>query len=140
MDRIPDIDQERVDYWRAWNHDQAAVEGVDADLPPEERRDREEVIAGSFLKRDDDITIQGSIIVRVVGPARGATCVLTYYPPWFGDDAMAIDIPNKTDITDRAPFDPEEEPMPVFPPEEPPPDPEEPPPEPEEPPPEEPEP
>lgn len=115
MERIPNIDQERVDYWRQYNVDGAAVRHEDDDLPPEERRDRADVLPGSVLKRDDDVIIAEVIPMRVIGPARGGNVIFGYYPDWFGDDAIGFEITPTTIITDRAPFDTEEDPMPIFP-------------------------
>ena len=113
MERIPDIDQERVEYWRKISVD-AALAGLDNDLPEEQRRSRPEVLPGSFVKRDDDILLFDCIPLHVVGPGRGLDGVLAYYPPWFGDDCVQFAIgPN--DITDRAPADGEEDPMPAWP-------------------------
>lgn len=112
MERIPDIDQERIDYWRQINHDLAPSE--DTDLPADQQRDRAEVIPGSNLKRDDDILIWDSIPLRIIGPGRGTDVVLAYYPPWFGDYAMTFELNPHESVTQRAPFDTEEEPMPIF--------------------------
>jgi len=109
--RIPDIDQSRVDYWRALNHDAAST---DTDLPVEERRDRADVIPGSFIKRDDDLLLYDAIPYRVIGPGRGAWCVIGYYPEWFGDMTVELEFVAET-VTDRAPADTNEAPMPVFP-------------------------
>lgn len=114
MDRIPDIDQDRVDYWRQFNHDEAAIEDKDNDLAPEERRDRQDVIVGSMIKRDDDLLVGYAFLLRVIGPGRGPTAVICYYPPWFGDEAMTFDLTPNDIVNDRAPFDDEEDPMPVF--------------------------
>ena len=113
MDRIPDIDEERVTYWRDF-HVADANGGGDNDLPPEERRNRTEVIAGSHLKRGDDITLVEAVPLRVIGPGRGASVILAYYPPWFGDSVQQFEIA-PAELTDRAPLDPNEPPMPVFP-------------------------
>jgi hypothetical protein len=117
MDRLDaDVDQERVEYWRQKNHDDAAT--LDQDLPEEDRRDRAECLVGSNLKPDDDALIVDCIPFRVVGPGTGRNVVLGYYPPWFGDEAVGFEIFDG-DLTDRAPKDPAEEPLPIFLPEEP---------------------
>lgn len=113
MDRIPDIDESRVDYWRQY-HVQDANNGGDDDLAPEERRNRADVITGTHLKRGDDITLVEAIPLRVIGPGRGWNVILAYYPAWFGDQVQQFEIA-PGDLTDRAPLDPNETPMPVFP-------------------------
>lgn len=112
MNRIAGIDQERIDYWRQLNLDEAQTQ--DNDLPPEDRRTRADVYVGTVLKRDDDIMISDVIPSRIIGPARGRTSVICYYPEWFGDQPQAFDIETATWITDRAPFDAQETPMPVI--------------------------
>lgn len=113
MERIDEqVDQERIEYWRQYNVDAAATE--DQVLDPLDRRDREDVIAGTYLKRDDDILLAGSIPVRIVGPGSGRLVLIAMNEDWFGDEALGFEI-TPGDVTDRAPVDPEETPMPIAP-------------------------
>lgn len=115
MDRLTseEIDQSRIEYWRALNHNSSAEQ--DTELDPLDRRDRADVIVPSFLKRDDDIEIAPlQIKTRIIGPGSGRLMALIYYPPWFGDEAIAIQL-QPGDISDRAPVDEEEDPLPVWP-------------------------
>jgi hypothetical protein len=126
VDRLDaDIDQARVEYWRDYNKTAAEIE--DTDLPLQDRRDRPDCLHGSNVKRDDDVLILDQIPLRVVGPGRGRKVIIGYYPPWFGDEAQSFEI-EPGDLTDRAPADPLEPPLPIWPEEEEPPT--EPPPEP----------
>lgn len=113
MDRLDaDVDQERIEYWRQYNLEASVTQ--DQTIPPEDRRDRAEVQVGSNIKRDDDVLILDCIPLRVVGPGEGRKIVLGYYPPWFGDEAIGFEL-NPGDLTDRAPADPEEPPLPIWP-------------------------
>lgn len=123
MERIPGLDEVRIAEHQQEQHDAAALHHEDDDLQPHERRDREPVIEGTALKRGDDILIYDSIFLRVVGPGRGWNVLIGYYPDWFGDNALQFEI-SPDYITDRAPLDPDEPPMPVWPPPEPPVEPE----------------
>jgi hypothetical protein len=141
MERLDaDVDQERVEFWRVDQVAAARTRGEDDDLTEQvnaqfiDRRDRAvvayywdpeaesgqdpelgEIIKGawrpSHLKRDDDV-ICGGIPLRVVGPARDRGFFLGLYPPWFGDSVMACEA---LSITDRAPANAGEPPMPVIP-------------------------
>ena len=100
MDRIDEqVDQDRIEYWRQWNLERAATE--DTTLDPLDRRDREEVVAGTYIKRDDDILLAGCIPVRVVGPGSGRLVLLAMNRDWFGDEALGFEI-TPGDITDIA--------------------------------------
>jgi hypothetical protein len=110
MDRLTGIDQEALEIQRAEQVAAAATE--DTDLPPEARRDRAEVIAGSILKRDDDIVWAG-VPMRVVGPARDEDFLIGRYDPWCGNMLLPV---NWQDISDRAPADPNDtSSLPIFP-------------------------
>lgn len=110
MDRLTGIDQEALEIMRAQQVADAATQ--DTDLPPEERRDRPEVITGSILKRDDDIIWCG-LPLRVVGPARDADYLIGRYDPWFGEMAFPV---SWQEISDRAPADPNDtSTVPIFP-------------------------
>lgn len=132
MERLDYIDQARVQFWRT--HDiQGAAAGEDDDLrvgPIEaqqqhvpanvDMRSRTDVAwynlddgtsAATLLKRDDDVVLCG-IPWRVVGPARDRRFVTLYNQQMCGDMAMTFDV---TGVTDRAPLDPEEPPMPIIP-------------------------
>jgi hypothetical protein len=116
MDRLTsqEIDPARIAYWRAYHHDNSAAE--DTELDPLDRRDRADVIVPSYLKRDDDIEIGviGGVKTRIVGPGPGRYMALIYYPEWFGDEAIPLQL-NPGDVTDRAPANTEEDPMPCWP-------------------------
>jgi hypothetical protein len=116
MDRISSeiIDQSRVDYWRDYHHNASASE--DTELDPLDRRDRTDVIVPSYLKRSDDVQIAplGDIHARIVGPGSGRTMAMIYYPQWFGDQPIDVQL-LPTDITDRAPADAQEAAMPCWP-------------------------
>ncbi len=116
MDRIGSevIDQARVDYWRELHHNASPSE--DTELDPLDRRDRADVIVPSFLKRSDDVEIGplGNIHCRIVGPGSGRTMAKLYFPEWFGDEPFDLQLLPQ-DVTDRAPADDEEDPMPCWP-------------------------
>lgn len=119
MNRIPDINDARVAELLA---DWLAGSDQDAENPPEGRRDREEIYAGSALKRGDDVQVYGvpEFIFRVVCAGNSESCLIIYYPPWFGDMLIPLEIGDadaaSEAVTDRAPLDSNETPMPVFPP------------------------
>ena len=118
MERIPDIDDAHVADLKAAF---LAIGDPDPDMSPEDTCLRAEIYPGTFLKFGDDITCCGvpEFTLRVVCAASGAGCAAVYYPPWFGDTIVELNLPSD-DITDRAPLDPEETPMPIFPEETPP--------------------
>lgn len=123
MDRSETIDQAAVEIWRAYYELEPAYAAYGDPVP------------SSYLKLDDDV-MWGGVPLRVVWGCDDPFSFLGYNQDIFGDSVPSFDARL---IDDRAPADPEEEPLPIFPPD-PPPEPEEPPPEePEEPPPEEPE-
>jgi hypothetical protein len=123
MDRFTNVDQERVEYHRQVEHEQAsAPTNEDDDLAdPRDRRNREHVAyyedasSGEWLpmalKRDDDVVCNG-LPMRVVGPARDRSYFNGYYNEWFGDMLFPIAAQY---IEERAPADPNETPMPLFP-------------------------
>lgn len=132
MERYTDIDQSRVEYWRAEMVTASPAE--DGDLDPLDRRMRADVclyehVEGEYdpgagegtlkvtwlptaLKRDDDLILFDVCPVRVIGPARGRTEFMAYCPAWFGDQPVPFQLAY---ITDRAPADPNETPMPIVP-------------------------
>lgn len=76
-----------------------------------------ELLPGSVLKIDDQIFWLGFAALHVVAPAvPEAGIIVTYGPESFGD--IAVEIPVGVDaeyISDRAPADPAEQPMPIYP-------------------------
>jgi hypothetical protein len=114
MERMQGLDEARIAEIAQQQLD-GALAGEDNDLDPGARRDREEVVAGSNLKRGDDIMIIDVFPLRVIGPARGATSITGFYPDWFGNEPMYLALEPPVYVTDRAPLDPNETPMPVFP-------------------------
>ncbi len=119
MNRL-DVDQAFIESLAQQEFDAAAEQ--DQDLMPEERRDRialddttSSVIPPNNLRRYDDIRMWDWIDGRVIGPGRGIGEVLVHSPsPGHG---MGDIIRCGADaITDRAPLNPEETPMPVIPP------------------------
>jgi hypothetical protein len=145
MDRFSDADpDERVEFWRTYNLEGATVRGEDDDLtrridedgrdidPSDtttpgiyvDRRDREHVAyyqapdgrwLPSRLKRGDDVICCG-LPMRVICPGGDRSVFMGYYAPWFGDDRLPVEVQW---VTERAPLDPQEEPMPVIPTDEP---------------------
>lgn len=97
MDRL-DIDQERVEELR----DQYRA------LYP----DYEKPCPGSNLKLDDDVEWQG-MHVRIVWGHDHPRYFNAYGPGYFGDVVVNLD---GRLVTDRAPVDPEEPPLPIWPP------------------------
>lgn len=108
-------------------HEGEANSGADDMFPEKDRRNRTDVLGPlSRLKRDDDVYISNQV-VRVIGPARDERWFYALSETPWG----FYDVPfDGQHITDRAPADPNEEPMPIFvepeedgePPSEPPPD------------------
>lgn len=136
MDRYTDINQTVVNQRRVIElaegnsglDDDLLHDGSEDGLPANvDQRTREHIAyyeddVGDWhpteLKRDDDIEYQGAIPLRVIAPARERTNYITWCP-WI-DDALIV-YPEY--VTDRAPIDPLETPMPIIPevvPEEPP--------------------
>lgn len=112
MERL-DFNQTLIDGFRAYH--EAAAPTEDTELEPLDRRDREEVIVGSLLKRNDDIEIGPlNIKVRIICPAGGRQVAYLWFPEWFGEEPFQLTLIEQ-DITDRAPADPEEDPMPCWP-------------------------
>jgi hypothetical protein len=92
----------------------AAANGADDDLDPSERPNRADRSDLGALKDDDDVEINNGNRVRVLCPGRG----LGYFYSW-GYDALfgswVLGQYEASSVTDRAPADPEETPMPIFP-------------------------
>lgn len=99
MDR-QNIDQDRVDFWRADYEAQTAYAPYADPLP------------GSHLKLDDDVFWLADFPVRVVWGTDNPSFFLGYCPDIFGDYAVPLQAEY---ITDRAPADPQETPMPIYP-------------------------
>lgn len=99
MDRSTDIDQARVDFWRADYESQPAYEEHGEPLP------------GSNLKHDDDVLWLDFFVCRVIWGTDDPTTFLGYSND-FGDYAVPLQAEY---ITDRAPLDPQETPMPIYP-------------------------
>lgn len=65
----------------------------------------------SSIKINDDVMLWGCIPARVCGPACNRTYFSVYNQNWFGNMTLPVEI---TAVSDRAPADPEEEPMPLY--------------------------
>lgn len=83
---------------------------ADTSTDPATQIARAEVAPGCRLKPDDDVLVNGEI-KRVVCPAD--------YPGWF--TSLTLDqngyvwgTDDSTQVTDRAPADPEEDPLPIY--------------------------
>ena len=100
MERLDTIDEERVTYHR---------EDLRTLFP-----DYETPIPGSFLKHGDDVSWFG-MGVRVLWGTDDPLLFFGYNQDIFGDYAMPLQVEY---VEDRAPADPEEEPMPIWPPDE----------------------
>lgn len=117
MQRL-DIDQEHIESLAEREFNLAAEQ--DQDLPPEERRDRvalndatTPLIAGTYIKRYDDVELWSWITGRVVGPARGGTHVAVHSPANEAEQGELI-LVDAAAFSDRAPADQNETPMPVI--------------------------
>lgn len=89
----------------------AQLIAADTNTDPTIRIDRAEIGPGCRIKVDDDVLVNGEI-KRVVAPAD--------YPGWF--TSLSLDqngfvwgTDDSAQVTDRAPADPEEEPLPIYP-------------------------
>lgn len=105
MDRH-NIDQDRVDYWRADFQGQPGYAAYGEPCP------------GSVLKLDDDLYwISTDFPVRVVWGTDDPAVFIGYCPDIYGD----LPVPLQAEyITDRAPVDPQDLPaMPIYPEEQP---------------------
>lgn len=93
---------------------QSADEGTDDDLEPKDRRNRTSGVCGPNcrIKEGDDIRMYEQVdVFRVIGAARGEEWLnVLAMTPW-GNYVMPID---GRDVEDRAPADPEEEPLPIW--------------------------
>jgi hypothetical protein len=82
----------------------------DTNTDPAIRIDRAEIGPGCRIKVDDDVLVNGEI-KRVVAPAD--------YPGWFtsltlDQNGFVWGTDDSTQVTDRAPADPNEEALPIF--------------------------
>lgn len=121
MDRLTDVDQTRVEYWRA-ELKQRADDGDDDDFTdPRDRSNRDDVAFyqtgdgewhPTALKRDDHVRIADVVNGVVVGPARDRRFVAIYNDTVFGDSPVWFEW---VVVTDRAPADTSETPMPIVP-------------------------
>lgn len=100
-----------VEQQRAY-HKSQADRGDDDYLDAEHRRNRAQVLGPRCrVQLDDDVLIEGKVR-RVIGPARGEG---SFYALVQNAEGRCIDVPFDGQlITDRAPADPLEEPLPIF--------------------------
>lgn len=97
MDRL-NISQSRVDELRA---EQQTLTPDYADPAP-----------ASALKLDDDVEWLGFAMMRVVWGHEDPDYFIGYSPDIFGEYGISVEAQY---VTDRAPADPEETPMPIYP-------------------------
>lgn len=69
-------------------------------------------LPGTALKLDDQVMWMDMFPCHVIWGFDAPTYFLAYSPDWFGDYAVPIE---GQYITDRAPADPQETPMPIYP-------------------------
>lgn len=62
------------------------------------------------LKANDHVMLIGAVAAVVAMPARGRDSILVYAPETYGPQLVTI---TSSSVTDRAPLDPEEDPMPI---------------------------
>lgn len=86
------------------------LEGDAPELPPEDRPDRALVAPGCRLKHNDHVVVNGQC-VRVIRPGRLSGW---FYAAILMDGAFAYGQWEAQYVTDRAPADPEEDPLPIF--------------------------
>lgn len=112
MDR-QDLDQTALDFCteRAAFHKGEADAGDDDYLPEKDRRNRAHVLGPNCRVQAGDDVLNNGNPVRVIGAAREEGWFLgLQQTPWgFADVPMEGQY-----ITDRAPADPNEEPLPIF--------------------------
>lgn len=73
---------------------------------------REDVVVGTTLKVGDDIEAWGFQNARIIAPAEGKDFFMVYYVEDTGNETQQpIHV---ACVTNRAPLDPEETPMPIF--------------------------
>jgi hypothetical protein len=93
-------------------HRREADVGADDYLPEGDRRNRPDVLGPySRVREDDDVLIAGEVR-RVVCAARGAGNFYALLPRAGG--GWVDTLVSGADITDRAPADPNDQPLPVF--------------------------
>lgn len=112
MDR-QQLDQDLVTFCeqKAAQHKQEADDGADDYLPEKDRRNRPNVLGPLCRVKGGDDVLHNGLPVRVIGPAREEGWFYGLEVARFGP----IDVPMEGQyITDRAPADPTEEPLPVF--------------------------
>lgn len=92
----------------AYHRDQLIASDTETD--PALRHDRAEISPGCRVKHGDDVLVSGTV-ARVVCPAHTDGWFYCIYI-----DGMLITLGQfeALQITDRAPADPEEEPLPIF--------------------------
>lgn len=89
----------------------ACANGADNDLAPEDRPDRADRSDLGALKDGDDVIASGTP-VRVICPGRGRGW---FYSMIIEEQGFTIGQHEAQYVTDRAPADPNETPMPIFP-------------------------
>lgn len=137
MERIPDVNQAELDELIAqqqasanseiWGdhdlNDRIDAQGFETTNPDgtilADRRTRPVITyylsdnnswQPSRLKQYDHVQLLGAIPVVVAMPARGRQSFLGYAPEWYGAQLMTLEA---STITDRAPVNEDEEPMPI---------------------------
>lgn len=118
MDRIKDgtsdtmtqfFAQQQRDYVLANLSDESALDDLD-------KTTRADICPGTYLKLWDDVSIYNDFVKgRIVCAAGGRACFFLYrFDPSNGGHILEIYQPDA--VTDRAPADPNEAPMPIVPP------------------------
>ena len=87
-----------------------ANNGDDDDLPPEERPNRATVATGCRLKPYDEVEIYGIPMIYLC-PGRGA---MSIYAICIDGATIPLGAYDVGAVTDRIPYDPMEEPLPIF--------------------------
>lgn len=87
-----------------------ANNGDDDDIPAEERPNRELVAPGCRIKPFDEVEIYGLSMLYLC-PGRGANMLIALSIDGAIIQQGSYDV---SAVTDRIPYDPEEEPLPIF--------------------------
>lgn len=97
-----------------------SANGVDDDLPEDQRPTRDEVSPGCLLDPLDEIELYSGITAIYLCPGRGVGWL---YAITLDSGVLPVEQYEVQYVTDRIPVNEGEEPMPIFPPEAPPPPP-----------------
>ena len=118
MDRTRDGDADTMTQFFAQQQRDILLSQVDpiaeANYDPLDRTDRPDIVAGTTLKLWDDVRLYDFVNARIILQKNGERDAFFTYRFDTGNGGHTIESWPKDAVTDRAPADPNETPMPII--------------------------